>query len=157
MAHLRDRGPRLCKITVTHGAEGSPAAAGVFTQTTEREMDPCVTPNTTNTMSEGGEGWLKHTQRGESSRCYPRIKHFKWALGLPSGLMFYQRCGPLPWLSDTQDELSSVSVGLCVGRGLLNLRNSFIPPFTCRLTPALRDSPVVNGTGDLSLRRCQTQ
>lgn len=29
------------------------------------------------------------------------IKHFKWALSLPSGLMFYQHSGPLPWLSDT--------------------------------------------------------
>lgn len=34
----------------------SPAAAGVFSQTTEKEMHPCVTPNTTNTMWErGGE------------------------------------------------------------------------------------------------------
>lgn len=64
------------------------------------------------------------------------------------------------------DELSSMSViyrGLalsvsgpqCFQPGLLNLRNSFIPPFTCRLTPALLGWPVVNGTGCLFfLRRC---
>lgn len=37
----------------------------------------------------------------------------------------------------------------CSHSGPLNVRNSSIPPFTCRLTPALLGCPVVNGTGYL--------
>lgn len=43
----------------------------------------------------------------------------------------------------------SVTGPECFQPGLLNLRNSFISPFTCRLTPALLGWPVVNGAGCL--------
>lgn len=49
-----------------------------------------------------------------------------------------------------RDLYLSVTGSQCFQLGLLNLRISFIPPFTCRLTPALLCRTVVNGTAWVS-------
>lgn len=82
IAHLWDRGPRLCKITVAHGAGGGFCRSERAPQTTEGEMHPCVTPNTTSTVSEQGRevgaAGLDVVLDYTSHVCIENLKRAKW-------------------------------------------------------------------------------